>query len=132
MAYGGSLLYTKNNLFLKNPDGTSAFSVPVITFFIRLTNVWHHFFLYKMGVRQLSGYYALYMERGFWYYINISYTILCLLLTVIVYFIGFTKNKAGYTKPHFFVFLFASLLPFIGIVLILFTFRNVEYYIIPL
>jgi diguanylate cyclase (GGDEF)-like protein len=47
-----------------------------------------------------------------------------LLLTVIVYLLGYLKNKAGYTKPHFLVFLFASLLPFIGIVLILFTFEE--------
>jgi len=64
------------------------------------------------------------MERGFWYYVNISYSLLCLLLTVIIYFIGYLKNKAGYTKPHFLVFLFASLLPFIGIVLILFAFEE--------
>ena len=124
-----ALLYTKTIFSLKIRMALLLFSVPVITFFIRLTNVWHHFFYTRWEVRQLSGYYALYMERGFWYYINISYTILCLLLTVIVYFIGFTKNKAGYTKPHFFVFLFASLLPFIGIVLILFTFEtwNIDY-----
>ena len=66
----------------------------------------------------------MYMERGLWYYVNISYTILCLLLTVIIYFIGYLKNKVGYTKPHFLVFLFASLLPFIGIVLILFAFEE--------
>ncbi len=45
-----------------------------------------------------------------------------LLLTIIIYFIGYLKNKAGYTKPHFLVFLFASLLPFIGIVLLLLVF----------
>ena len=73
-------------------------------------------------MKQFFGYYSLYMERGFWYYVNISYTILCLLLTIIIYLIGYLKNKAGYTKPHFLVFLFASLLPFIGIVLLLLVF----------
>ncbi|HHT46301.1 MAG TPA: diguanylate cyclase, partial [Firmicutes bacterium] len=100
------------------------FSVPVITFFIRLTNSWHHLFYTKWEVRQLFGYYSLYMERGFWYYVNISYTILCLLLTVIIYFMGYLRNKVGYTKSHFMVFLFASLLPLIGIVLILFAFED--------
>ena len=46
MAYGGSP-YTKTIFSLKS-GWHFAFSVPVITFFIRLTNVWHHF-LYKMG-----------------------------------------------------------------------------------
>jgi len=73
-------------------------------------------------MRQFFGYYSLYMERGFWYYVNISYTILCLLLTIFVYFIGYQKNKVGYTKPQFLVFLFASLLPLIGVVLVIFAY----------
>ncbi len=119
-----ALLYTKTIYSLTNRMALLLFSVPVITFFIRLTNSWHHLFYTKWEVRQLLGYYSLYMERGFWYYVNISYTILCLFLTVIIYFIGYLKNKAGYTKSHFMVFLFASLLPLIGIVLILFTFEE--------
>jgi diguanylate cyclase (GGDEF)-like protein/PAS domain S-box-containing protein len=119
-----ALLYTKTVYSLKTRTALLLFSVPVITFFIRLTNSLHHFFYTNWEVRQFSGYYSLYMERGFWYYVNISYTILCLLLTVVIYFIGYLKNKVGYTKPHFLVFLFASLLPFIGIVLILFAFEE--------
>ena len=119
-----ALLYTKTIYSLKIRIALLLLSLPVITFFIRLTNSWHHLFYTKWEIRQLSGYYSLYMERGFWYYVNISYSLLCLLLTVIIYFIGYLKNKAGYTKPHFLVFLFASLLPFIGIVLILFAFEE--------
>ena len=119
-----ALLYTKTIYSLTNRMALLLFSVPVITFFIRLTNSWHHLFYTKWEMRQFFGYYSLYMERGFWYYVNISYTILCLLLTVIIYFMGYLRNKVGYTKSHFMVFLFASLLPLIGIVLILFTFEE--------
>ncbi|NLL38102.1 MAG: diguanylate cyclase [Clostridiales bacterium] len=119
-----ALLYTKTIYSLKNQIAILLFSLPVITFFVRLTNSWHHFFYTKWEMRQFFGYYSLYMERGFWYYVNISYSILCLLLTIIIYFIGYLKNKVGYTKSHFLVFLFASLLPFIGIVLILFAFEE--------
>lgn len=84
------------------------FFVPVITFFTRLTNSWHHLFYTNWEARQLFGYYSLYMERGYWYYVNISYTILCLLLTIIIYFLGYLKNQASYAKSHFLVFLFAS------------------------
>jgi len=121
-----ALLYTKTLYSLKIKTALLLFSVPVITVFMRLTNFLHHLFYTKMEMRQLFGYQSLYMERSFWYYVNISYTILCLLSTVIIYFIGYLKNKAGYTKPHFFVFLFASLLPFISIVLILFTFDELS------
>jgi len=124
-----ALLYTKTIYTLKIKMALLLFAIPVITFFIRLTNSWHHLFYTKWEVRQIFGYSSLYMERGIWYYVNISYTILCLLFTVIIYLIGYLKNKAGYTKPHFFVFLFASLLPFIGIVMILFVFDewNIDY-----
>ncbi|HHY37309.1 MAG TPA: diguanylate cyclase [Firmicutes bacterium] len=119
-----ALLYTKTIDSLNNRLPLLLFFVPVLTFFIRLTNSWHHLFYTKWELRPLFGYNSLYMERGIWYYFNISYTILCLLFTVIIYFIGYLKNKVGYTKPHFFIFLFASLLPFIGIVLVIFTFQE--------
>jgi len=117
-----ALLYTKTIYSLKTRMVLLLFSVPVMTFFIRLTNSWHHLFYTKWEWRQFFGYYSLYMERGFWYYVNIIYTMLCLILTVIIYFREYLKNKTGYTKPHFLIFLFASLLPFIGIVLIIFAF----------
>ncbi len=119
-----SLLYTKTIYSLKMRTALLLFAIPVMTFFIRLTNPWHQLFYTKMEMRQFFGYYFLYMERGFWYYVNISYTMLCMLSTVIIYFTGYLKNKAGYTKPHFLVFFFASLLPFIGIVLIIFTYAK--------
>ncbi len=124
-----ALLHTKTICSLKIRMALLLFAVPVITFFVRLTNSWHHLFYTKWEVRQFFGYYFLYMERGFWYYVNIFYTILCLLLTVIIYFKEYRKNKVDYTKSHFFVFLFASLLNLLGIVLILFAFeeRSIDY-----
>ncbi|NLM53175.1 MAG: hypothetical protein GX197_10200, partial [Firmicutes bacterium] len=124
-----ALLYTKIIYSLEIRTAFLLFSVPVISFFIRLTNHWHHLFYTDWEIRQFSGYYSLYMERGIWYHVNISYTILCLFLTVIIYLIGYLKNKAGYTKSHFLVFLFASLLPLIGIGLILVVFdeRSIDY-----
>ncbi|NLM27267.1 MAG: diguanylate cyclase [Clostridiaceae bacterium] len=119
-----ALLYTKTIYSLKTWMALVLFSVPVITVIARLTNSWHHFFYTKWELRQFYEYNFLYMERGYWYYVNIAYTILCLFFAVIIYLVGYLKNKAGYTKPHFLVFLFASLLPFIGIILILFAFEE--------
>lgn len=124
-----ALLYTKVIYPLKSWMVLLLFLVPAVTFFIRLTNSWHHFFYTNWEIRYLFGYYSLYMERGFWYYVNITYTILCLLSTVIIYLLGYLKNQAGYTKNHFMVFLFASLFPLAGIILILLIFheRNIDY-----
>jgi diguanylate cyclase (GGDEF)-like protein len=121
-----ALLYSRTIYSLEIRMALLLFAVPVLTFIMRFTNSWHHFFYTKWEMRQYFGHYSLYMERGFWYYINISYAILCLLLTVIIYFIGYLKNKVGYTKSHFLVFLFASLLPLISIVLILFAFDEMS------
>jgi len=121
-----ALIYTKTIYSFNVRMGILLFSVPVITCFMRLTNSWHHLFYTKWEMRQYFGYYFLYMERGFWYYVNISYTILCMALTVIIYLIGYLKNRASYNKSHFFVFLFASLLPLIGIILILFIYKEIS------
>lgn len=124
-----ALLYTKTVSTLSKRLVILLFLVPVITFFIRLTNDWHHLFYTCYGVKELSGYYYLYRERGWWYYVNISYTTLCLLLTIIICYLGYLKDKACYIKPHFLVFLLASLIPFIGIVVLLFTYQewNIDY-----
>ncbi|NLU33013.1 MAG: diguanylate cyclase [Clostridiaceae bacterium] len=124
-----AFLYTKATFPLKLRLEYVLFVVPVITFFVRLTNSWHHLFYTKWEVRQVFGYYFLNMERGFWYYVNITYTILCMLLTVIIYLAGYLKNKVAFTKSHFLIFLFASLLPLIGTVLVIFVFneRSIDY-----
>ena len=124
-----ALLYTKTINTLKNKIVLLLFLVPAITFLLRLTNPWHHLFYNSFEMRMLFGYYALYMERGFWYFVNISYTIFCIILTVIVYFKVYLKNRADHTKSHFLVFLFASLLPLLGIGLVIFAFdeMNVDF-----
>jgi diguanylate cyclase (GGDEF)-like protein/PAS domain S-box-containing protein len=119
-----ALLYTKNIYTLSRRLAVLLFFVPVTTFFMRLTNNWHHLFYKNWEVKQLFGYYFLYMERGFWYYFNISYTILCLCLTIIIYYLEYQKKRAGYTRPQFMVFFFASLLPLIGVMLIVCAFNK--------
>ncbi len=69
------------------------------------------------------------MERGCWYYVNISYTILCLLLTITIYLLGYLENRAGYTRKHFVITFFTTLFTLIGVVLILFAFdeQSIDY-----
>ena len=119
-----ALLYTKTIYSLSTRLLILLFAVPVITVLVRLTNIWHHFFYINWGIREYFCYYSLYLERGLWYYINISYTILCLISTIVIYFIGYLRKNKGYTRSHFLVFLFASILPLIGIGLILFSYEE--------
>ena len=115
-----ALLYTKTIYTLSRRIVVVLFSVPVVTFIIRLTNSWHHLFYKSWEIKEIFGYYSLYLERGFWYYIHISHTIICLALTIFTYYSGYRKKRVGYTKPQLMFFLLASLLPFLSIILILF------------
>ncbi|HZK37367.1 MAG TPA: diguanylate cyclase [Clostridia bacterium] len=115
-----ALVYTKAIYTLKKRwIIVLLFFVPIITFFIRLTNSRHHLFYKSWEMKQVLGHFALYMERGCWYYVNISYTLLCMLFAVFVYHFEYLKNRANYTRSQLAIFNFASLLPFVGTMLIL-------------
>lgn len=116
-----ALFYTKTIYSLKNRLIILLFSVPIATVFIRLTNPLHHLFYKSLEMRQIYEYSALYMVRGPWYYVNISYTALCLFLAILIYHLEHIKNRAKHTGPQFMVFILASLLPLIGVSLILST-----------
>ncbi|NLM04409.1 MAG: hypothetical protein GX214_05255, partial [Clostridiales bacterium] len=114
-----ALLYTKTIYKLNKRTVIILFFIPVVTFLMRLTNHWHQFFYKKLYIKEYFQFHSLYMERAFWYYVHISYTVLCLFLTVITYYVGYRKKRADYDRGELMVFLLASLLPLIGIVLIL-------------
>ncbi|MGI6778114.1 MAG: diguanylate cyclase [Acetivibrionales bacterium] len=117
-----ALLYTKTIYTLSRRMAVVLFFVPVSTFFIRLTNPWHNLFYMNWEVEEFFGCYSLHMERGIWYFVHISYTILCMFLTIIIYYLGYRKKRSAYTRPQFMIFFFASLLPLIGTILILFIY----------
>ena len=61
-----ALLYTETISSLKIQLSILLFAIPITTFFIRLTNSWHHLMYTRWEVRQFSEWYSLYMERGIW------------------------------------------------------------------
>jgi diguanylate cyclase (GGDEF)-like protein len=117
-----ALLYTKTIYTLSRSIAIALFSVPVITFFIRLTNPWHRIFYKSWEIKQSFGFNSLYLERGCWYFVHIFFTLLCLILTIIVYYLGYRRKQACYSKPQLMIFFFASLFPLIGIILVLFIY----------
>lgn len=119
-----ALLYTKTIYTLSRRMAVALLGVPIITFFLRLTNPWHHLFYKNYELKQHLGQNILYLERGCWYYVFIVFTILYLILTIIVYYLGYRRKQAGYTKPQFMIFFFASLFPLIGVMLVLITYQK--------
>lgn len=119
-----ALFYTKTIYNLKSRLIILLFSVPIATVLIRLTNPLHHLFYKALEMKQIYEYSVLYMKRGPWYYVNIFYTILCLLLAIFIYLLEHMKNRAKHTRPQFMVFILASLLPLMGVTLILSTYKE--------
>ncbi len=122
-------LYSKNIYKLEKWMLVLLLLIPVITFFMRLTNSWHHLFYRSWDIKQVFGYPYLNMERGHWYYINISYSILCLLLAITIYYVGCSKKRSNYISPQFWVFLLTSFFPLAGIIMIASTYgvQGIDY-----
>ncbi|MDD4645291.1 MAG: histidine kinase N-terminal 7TM domain-containing protein [Bacteroidales bacterium] len=59
---------------------------PLITLFIYYTNSWHHLFYKSFGaICQVYTYYELVIDKGPWYYVNIVYLNLSMLISVILF-----------------------------------------------
>ncbi|HHT50718.1 MAG TPA: hypothetical protein GXZ78_04490, partial [Eubacteriaceae bacterium] len=63
-----TLQFTNTSYFIKKPYIFLMFLIPIITFFIRLTNSIHYFFYQGYQVKPFLGYNTLDMERGPWFY----------------------------------------------------------------
>ena len=120
-----ALLYTQSVYSIKSKTIALLFVIPLITFFIRLTNSYHHFFYTSFGTSSLLDFTLLRIQRGFWYYINISYTILCLFLTIYIYYREYKNNRPSSPKAKYGIFLSASILPILGVFLVFLVSRNI-------
>jgi len=113
-----ALLYTKTIHILKRWMLFLLLFMPLLTFFIRLSNSWHHLYYQSWAVQQGSQYTLLHLVHGPWYYVNSFYILLTLTFTNILFYYGYLKSgRQGYFQYRFLALLAASLLPFIGIIL---------------
>lgn len=120
-----ALMYTKK-IHIKGWTLVLLFSIPILTFIFRFTNSFHHFFYRSMELQQVSGFTLLYLEKGPWYFVQNFYILLSVIITNIVFYREYRKSSKS-SRPdqsRFQVLLVASLLPYIGINLILFNFMG--------
>ncbi|QAA32141.1 hypothetical protein C1I91_11025 [Clostridium manihotivorum] len=113
-----SLIHTKTIRTFKISVAWLIFIIPILTFFIRFTNSIHHYFYKSMTLKELWGLNFLYLEKGPWYLVFNSCMVLYLLVSIYVYMKNYKKVTA-FEKSTYKVMILASLLPFIGLVLIL-------------
>lgn len=119
-----TLQFTNTSYFIKKPYIFLMFLIPIITFFIRLTNSIHYFFYQGYQVKPFLGYNTLDMERGPWFYINIFFTILYILSSIIIYYLAYKRGQKNYSRPAFLNFFTVSLLPMVAIFLIILLYQR--------
>lgn len=118
-----ALLYTKRISILRGWHFTLLFLIPLLTFFFRLTNSFHHLYYQAWEVQQFNGHALLILEKGPWYYVHTVYIFLAMICTNILYYLEY-RRSSRYDQFRCLILLTASLLPCMGIVLNIYFFRE--------
>ena len=112
------ILYTERGRLLKGWGGAAVFAVPVLTFILRLTNDSHHFYYSKIQMNQIGDYTFLLLSKGPFYYVQMLYAFIALVLCTFFYFQRYRKS-VGSERIQFRLFLIASILPYLALILIM-------------
>nr|WP_320027134.1 diguanylate cyclase [uncultured Acetobacterium sp.] len=112
-----SMLYTGKGKYLQGFGGLVIFAIPVITFFLRLTNDWHHWYYSQIEIQQFMGINYMLLIKGPWYFVQTAYVLIALVLCTWFYFQRY-RNSTGDEKMQFRLLLLASVLPYLALVLV--------------
>ncbi len=115
-----SAVYTGRSQWLKGWRGALVFIVPILTFFMRLSNDWHHWYYASMDLVVLDAYTALFLVKGPWYLVQMAYVLITLVACTRFYALRYRK-AVGNEKMQFRLLLMASILPYIALVLVFFN-----------
>lgn len=118
-----ALLYTGRVKGLWEKKLILVFIMPVLTFLFRLTNKYHHLFYSKIELKEFRGTQLLFLTKGPWYYVNMVYVIICLILCTGFFYQRYVKSS-NEEKMQFRLLLLASMLPFAGLILIAINLGN--------
>ncbi|MBW6462948.1 MAG: diguanylate cyclase [Bacillota bacterium] len=113
-----SLLYTNNSRAVMRPVIIGAiFFIPIITFFVRLTNDYHHLYYSSMTLNNAYGLSIMQLEKGIWYLLHSAYLALIYFFTAIVY-LKYSRKAANPTISQYKSIIIGITLPFVGLILI--------------
>lgn len=112
-----SMLYTGKGKYLQGFGGLVVFAIPLITFFMRLTNDWHHWYYSQIEIQQFIGVNYMLLTKGPWYVVQTIYVLSALVLCTWFYFQRY-RNSTGDEKIQFRLLLWASVLPYLALVLV--------------
>lgn len=79
-----SLSYTGLERYLKRNNVFGLFLIPVITYVIYYTNSLHHLYYTTVALRTDESFPMVLLGKGFWYWVHISYSYLCILGAILL------------------------------------------------
>lgn len=113
-----SILYTDRGRMLKGFGAFAVFAVPVLTFVLRLTNDSHFLYYSRIQMNRIGDYTFLLLSKGPFYYLQMVYALIALILCTFFYFQRYRKS-IGNERIQFRLFLAASILPYAALGLIM-------------
>ncbi|MDD4172190.1 MAG: histidine kinase N-terminal 7TM domain-containing protein [Syntrophomonas sp.] len=110
--------YTKKEHFFDKTTAAALFIIPIITYIMVYTNNHHHLFYRSMDIVVQNGLNLLNMSRGPWYWINICYLNLLILMGNIILLRSWRQTQAPLNQQYAAMF-FGSLVPWGGLLVYL-------------
>ncbi len=111
------ILLTSHAQFLRKWTWLLLYAVPTVSFFMRITNPYHHLYYKAMEVQNTLGSPVLYLDKGLWYFVSASFNTCVMIASVVLLYTRFKKCSVTERKMIKFLFL-TSALPFMGLLLI--------------
>jgi diguanylate cyclase (GGDEF)-like protein len=100
------------------------FAMPLISFAIRVTLPYHDLLYSQVGLRAIDGLFIIRLERGSYFLVHSLYLFVVLLWTNYIYYKEY-KSAPAATKEKFVVLFIASIVPYIGLVMIITDFLKI-------
>lgn len=113
-----SLIYTKTIKTFKRNTFFIIFAVPILNFLIQITNLHNHFYNKSFILKKISGVILLTYNKEPWYLFCSAYIIIYFLISIFCYLSSYRKVE-DFERSGYKIMILASLLPFIGLELIL-------------
>ncbi len=94
----------------------SIFVIPLITFFIRMTNQYHNLYYTNISTSNIADFDVLSLGKGSWYYVHSAFVTICAIASIFI-IVRMQKTNKKVSSPVAFVIMLIILVPYAGIIL---------------
>jgi diguanylate cyclase (GGDEF)-like protein/PAS domain S-box-containing protein len=111
-----TIKYFKSKYVLKPIVKSAIFLIPVLTFFIHLTNQFHHFYYSKTELSAAGLFPVLFLGKGPWYIVQFTFVTLCFLISTYL-FLTRLRHPESTKRTGVILMIFSSVFLWIGILI---------------